>query len=192
MPTLTIDGKPVTIEPLPATRRNETLLREVYADTTSWLAANAGDTFRARLARVCEKFSELLQFVTPDGEYNRGELARLADMYAEDYKDGDGNTMPREEALKMAVETLKTNYESWLRDNPVAARLLFFDAAAWPETAKGRDKGIELLRRTANLAALSDADLAERIASGDETAFIDTTPAEVARYVDRFREAYAE
>lgn len=191
MPILTIDGKPVTIDPLPATRRNEALLREVYADTAKWLSDNAGDTFRVRLARVCERFSELLEYVTPEGEYNRGELSRLAEMYAEDYKDADGHAMPREQALKMAVDTMKENYERWLRDNPVAARLLFFDAASWPATARGRDKGIEILRRTANLAALADTDLAERIADGSESVFEDTTPAEVAHYVDRFREDYA-
>jgi hypothetical protein len=189
MPTITIDGKPVRIEPLPATRRNELLLRESYEETQNWLEKNAVSTFTARLASVCEQFSELLQYVTPDGNYNRIELQRIAEMYAQDYADGDGNTLPMDKALEMATETVKTNYDAWLRENPTAARMLFFDAASWPATVRGRDKGIDILKRTANLAALADADLAQRIQT-DEGVWLDATPEEVANYVNQFREKY--
>jgi hypothetical protein len=191
MPLLTIDGAPVTIEPLPATRRNELLLREVYEETQRWLEENAGRSFALRIARVCERFSEILEYLTPDGDFNRTELHRLATMYAEDYADGDGNKLPADKAMEMAAETIKTNFQTWLRDNPVAARLMYFDAGNWPDTTMARDKGIDIIRRTANLAKVGTPDLAERIQT-DEGVWLDTTPEEVANYINCFRERYGK
>lgn len=189
---ITVEGKRVDLTHKAVTRRNEVLMREAYTRATEFLSTHVVSTWQERVAKAITKAPDLLDYLRPDGGYNEAEIMRIAQRLIDAAKAAGSDNIPTmEQAMKVAAERVLADYQKYLAAVPDIARLLYFSPEDWPVTRAGLDKGIELIVMTADPASMPEwlAQKWESITPNSDV-WMDASAAEVAAYVNAFREAY--
>lgn len=189
---ITVEGKRVGLTHKAVTRRNEVLMRDAYTRSTEFLSTHVVSTWQERVAKAITKAPDLLDYLRPDGGYNESEIMRIAQRIIDAAAAAGSENIPTmEQATKVAAERVLADYQKYLAAVPDIARLLYFSPEDWPVTRAGLDKGIELIVMTADPASMPEwlAQKWESITPNSDV-WMDASAAEVAAYVNAFREAY--